>query len=234
VIEFQHVFLDFDGPRPVLQDVNLAIRAGEMVFLVGPTGSGKTSLLRLLLRQLRPTKGRVFVAGKDVGLIPESRVFRLRRQIGIVPQDILLLPNKKVWENLAYAMRAAGHSLREVREKVPEMLDRFGLLPRAGALPHQLSGGEQQRVAIARALINNPSLLLADEPTGHLDPDTSAEILNVLQEINSRGTTVLMATHDIYSVSKRTGRFVLLQNGQVAADAPAWPARVAMEIGDAR
>lgn len=210
--------LTYDGRVNALREINLAIAQGESVFLVGPSGSGKSTLLKLIIRELTATTGRVTLDGKDLAALRERAVPALRRQIGFIPQDILLLPNKKVWENLAYAMRAAGHSRREVRARVPDVLERFGILHRSQAFPSELSGGEQQRVAIARALINNPSLLLADEPTGHLDPATSVEILSLLDDVNGRGTTVLMATHDITSSSQFMKRTVTLEGGHIVGD----------------
>ncbi len=198
--------------------MNLTIEQGEFVFLLGATGSGKSTMLRLIIREIIPTRGRVTWRGRDLATLTGNQVPQLRRQIGFVPQDISLLPNKTVYENLSYAMRAVGHTRREVRDKVPKMLERFGVLHRAEAFPSELSGGEQQRVAIARALINNPAVLLADEPTGHLDPDTSADILNVLDQINLRGTTVIMATHDIPTVRLLTRRVVRLEGGRVVSD----------------
>lgn len=218
VIQFQDVSVHYDGKIIGLDSVSLTIQQGEFVFLLGATGSGKSTMLRLIIRELIPTRGRVTWKGRDLGSLPQSLVPQLRRQIGFVPQDIGLLPNKTVYENLSYAMRAVGHTRREVRDRVPKMLERFGVLHRAEAFPGELSGGEQQRVAIARALINNPSVLLADEPTGHLDPDTSADILNVLDQINLRGTTVIMATHDIPSVRLLPRRVVRLESGRVVSD----------------
>jgi cell division transport system ATP-binding protein len=218
VIEFQKVSLEYDRRVCALRDVSLSFDQGECVFLVGASGSGKSTLLKLIIRELKATSGRVLLRGRDLAALSEGSVPKLRRQIGFVPQDILLLPNKKVWENVAYAMRAAGHSFKEVKKRVPEFLDRFGILNRANARPSELSGGEQQRVAIARALVNNPQVLLADEPTGHLDPDTSADILNVLLDINSRGTTVLMATHDIATISQLHRRVITLERGHVIGD----------------
>jgi cell division transport system ATP-binding protein len=218
VIQFQDVSVHYDGKIIGLDSVNLTIEQGEFVFLLGSTGSGKSTMLRLIIREILPTRGRITWRGRDLGTLPRSLVPQLRRQIGFVPQDIGLLPNKTVYENLSYAMRAVGHTRREVRDKVPKMLERFGVLHRAEAFPAELSGGEQQRVAIARALINNPSVLLADEPTGHLDPDTSADILNVLDQINLRGTTVIMATHDIPTVRLLTRRVVRLEAGRVVSD----------------
>lgn len=210
--------MSYNGHIVGLDDVNLAIQQGEFLFVVGPTGSGKSTLLRLIIRDLKPTKGRVTWKGRDLATLHDRMVPGLRRQIGFVPQDIGLLPNKKVWENVAYAMRAVGHTRREVRERVPKSLERFGILHRADAFPSELSGGEQQRVAIARALINSPALLLADEPTGHLDPDTSVEIIEVLERVNTRGTTVMMATHDLTTVAHVKRRVVRLEAGRVASD----------------
>lgn len=218
MIEFQNVSLEYDRRVCALRDVSLSISQGECAFLVGASGSGKSTLLKLIIRELKATSGRVLLRGRDLAQLPGNAIPKLRRQIGFVPQDILLLPNKKVWENLAYAMRAAGHTQREVRNRVPEFLDRFGVLYRANAFPSELSGGEQQRVAIARALINNPLVLLADEPTGHLDPEMSADILGLLLDINNKGTTVLMATHDIMAISKLHRRVVTLSKGMIRGD----------------
>lgn len=229
--------LSYDKRVTALRDINLAIGQGECVFLVGPSGSGKSTLLKLIIRELRPTSGRIMLRGRDIATIPARSVPDLRRKIGFVPQDILLLQNKKIWENLAYAMRAAGHSRREIRKRVPEFLERFGVLHRSQAFPSELSGGEQQRVAIARALINNPFLLLADEPTGHLDPATSMEILGILEDINNRGTTVLMATHDISTISQLQRRVVTLEQGCITSDRMGMheelPAQAAAEIENA-
>lgn len=218
MIQFQDVCVHYDGKIIGLDSVNLTIEQGEFVFLLGATGSGKSTMLRLIIRELLPTRGRITWRGRDLATLGRSQVPQLRKQIGFVPQDIGLLPNKTVYENLSYAMRAVGHTRMEVREKVPKMLERFGVLHRAEAFPAELSGGEQQRVAIARALINNPAVLLADEPTGHLDPETSADIINVLDQINLRGTTVIMATHDIPTVRLLTRRVVRLEGGRVVSD----------------
>jgi cell division transport system ATP-binding protein len=218
VIEYQNVSVVYRGGIRALDGVNLSIQSGEFVVVVGPSGSGKSTLLKLLICACRATSGRVMLNDRNVGMISPERVHTLRRQIGFVPQDIGLLTDKKVWENLAYAMRATGHSKRELRERVPEVMDRIGMLDRANAYPRQLSGGEQQRVAIARALINSPRMLLADEPTGHLDPETSKEIFGLLQQINSRGATVLMATHDLPTVSNFRCRVVALDSGRVVSD----------------
>jgi cell division transport system ATP-binding protein len=217
-IRFENVHVEYHHGLGGLRGVSLAFQRGEFAFLVGPTGAGKSTLLKLLTREVRPTKGGVWLRDLDVGHVREGGVAKLRRQMGIVPQDNALLPRKRVWENVAYAMRAVGHTRREVRQRVPEILEQVGIATRADAYPGQLSGGEQQRVAIARALIANPPLLLADEPTGHLDPETSWEIMELLKKLNGRGTTVLVASHDINVVQRMGKRTVVLARGQVVED----------------
>ena len=212
-IRFEDVHVAYREGRGGLRGVNLEFARGEFAFLIGPTGAGKSTLLKLLTREVRPTGGRVLLHDLDVGALREGDVAGLRRKMGIVPQDNALLSRKKVWENVAYAMRAVGHTRREVRARVPEVLDAVGLAARADAYPHQLSGGEGQRVAIARAIIANPPLLLADEPTGHLDPETSWEIMELLRKLNVRGTTVLVASHDLGLVERMAKRVVRLRNG---------------------
>lgn len=206
-----------------LRNVSLEIHRGDFVFFVGRTGAGKSTMLKLLTREVRPSKGRVLLNSRDVGQFREKDVPLLRREMGIVPQDFALLPRKKVWENVAYAMRAIGASKREVRRKVPEILERVNIGHRADAFPHELSGGEQQRVAIARALINNPPLLLADEPTGNLDPEHSWEIMELLLNLNLRGTTVLVASHDMMVIHRTKRRIVTLQQGQIVSDTSSPP-----------
>jgi len=201
-----------------LRGISLSIQKGEFVFLCGPTGSGKSTLLKCLSREVWHTKGQVFLDGRDLDRIPGRDVPLLRRQMGIVPQDFGLLPNKRVWENLSYAMRACGRTKREVRNLVPEILERVNMLQRADAFPRELSGGEQQRVAIGRALINNPPLLLADEPTGNLDPDHSIEVVELLQQLNLRGTTVIVASHDMPIVERFGNRVVLMEQGKIVGD----------------
>jgi cell division transport system ATP-binding protein len=204
-----------------LRGFSLEIAKGEFVFLMGKTGSGKSTALKLLTRETKETAGRVLFAGRDLSTVRDGEVPGLRRQMGIVPQDFGLLPRKRLWENIGYAMRAVGATRREVRMRVPEFLERVGIGHRADAFPHQLSGGEQQRAAIARALINNPPLLLADEPTGNLDAGVSWEIMQLLEQLNLRGTTVIVATHDTLVVERMGRRVVHLEAGQVAADMPA-------------
>jgi cell division transport system ATP-binding protein len=196
----------------------LQIQKGEFVFFVGTSGAGKSTLIKLLTREVRHTRGSVRLHGKELGEYGQWTLHKLRREMGIVPQDFALLPRKRVWENVAYAMRALGQSRREVRRKVPDILEMVNLGHRADALPHQLSGGEQQRVAIARALINNPPLLIADEPTGNLDPERSWEIMELLSTLNLKGTTVLVASHDMQIVERMEKRVIKLDEGLVASD----------------
>lgn len=201
-----------------LRNVSLSIQRGDFVFFLGQTGSGKSTLLRLLSKEVRPTGGHVYLWGRDLESIHDREVPMLRRQMGIVPQDYGLLPRKRVYENVAYAMRAIGATRKEVRERVPEILERVHIGHRADAFPHQLSGGEQQRVAIGRALINNPPVLIADEPTGNLDAEHSWEIMELLLELNMKGTTVLVASHDLMVVERVGRRIVTMQQGKIVSD----------------
>jgi cell division transport system ATP-binding protein len=217
-IEYKDVQVEYPGHVRGLRGVSLKIEKGDFVFFVGGSGAGKSTLIKLLTREVRHTKGTVFMKGKDLSDVTAWDVHKLRREMGIVPQDFALLPRKKVWENVAYAMRAVGHSRRDVRQKVPEILDLVAVGHRTDAFPHQLSGGEQQRVAIARALINNPPLLIADEPTGNLDPERSWEIMELLRTLNLKGTTVLVASHDMTVVEKMGKRVVTLDEGLLVSD----------------
>lgn len=198
-----------------LRGVSLEVSRGEFIFLCGQTGSGKSTIIKVLSCQVKPTKGDALIDGRSLASVTPEEVPMLRRKIGIVPQDFGLLPNKKVWENVGYAMRAVGRSKHEVRNEVPAILERVNILHRADAYPNELSGGEQQRVAIARALINNPPLLLADEPTGNLDPGHSDEIINILLDLNSQGTTIVVATHDIMQVERANQRVIQLAGGMI-------------------
>jgi cell division transport system ATP-binding protein len=204
--------------RPALDRVSMSVEKGEFVFLIGPSGSGKSTFLRLLLREDVPTKGDIFVSDMNVAKIPRRRVPKLRQRIGCVFQDFRLLPNKTVGENVAFALEVIGKSRNTVSKVVPEVLDLVGLTGKADRMPHELSGGEQQRVAIARAFVNRPQVLLADEPTGNLDPDTSQDIMLLLERINRTGTTVLMATHDHSIVDSMRRRVVELDLGTVVRD----------------
>ena len=217
-IEFKEVKVEYPGWVTGLHDVSLRIGKGDFVFFVGPTGAGKSTLIKLITREVRPTQGSVLLQGRDIGKMREGEVPALRREMGIVPQDFGLLPRKRVWENVAYAMRAVGHTRQEVRRKVPVILEQVNIGHRADAYPHQLSGGEQQRVAIARALINNPPLLVADEPTGNLDPDRSWEIMELLKSLNLKGTTILVASHDVMVIHRMDKRIVSLEEGRISSD----------------
>ncbi|MCA5893399.1 cell division ATP-binding protein FtsE [Isoptericola sp. NEAU-Y5] len=206
------------GARPALDEVAVDIARGEFVFLVGASGSGKSTFLRLVLREERPTGGRVYVAGRDLSRISSWKVPSLRRSIGVVFQDFRLLPGKTVYENVAFALQVIGKPRHVIRSTVPEVLEMVGLDGKEKRLPHELSGGEQQRVAIARAFVNRPQILLADEPTGNLDPTTSLGIMRLLDRINRTGTTVVMATHDDEIVNEMRKRVVELSTGSVVRD----------------
>jgi cell division transport system ATP-binding protein len=204
--------------RPALDRVSVEVHKGEFVFLIGPSGSGKSTFLRLLLREDVPTKGNVYVHDWNVAKLPRRKVPQLRQRIGCVFQDFRLLVNKTVAENIAFALEVIGKPAHTIRKVVPEVLELVGLEGKADRMPHELSGGEQQRVAIARAFVNRPLLLMADEPTGNLDPDTSQDIMLLLERINRTGTTVLMATHDHSIVDSMRRRVVELNLGHVIRD----------------
>jgi len=204
--------------RPALEEASLEIEKGEFVFLVGPSGSGKSTFLRLVLREERPTSGNVWVLGKDLSRLSNWKIPALRREIGTVFQDFRLLPNKSVFENVAFALEVIGKHKGEIKKVVPEVLEVVGLQGKEHRRPDELSGGEQQRVAIARAFVNRPKLLIADEPTGNLDPGTSVGIMKLLDRINRLGTTVVMSTHDAQIVDQMRRRVVELEHGHVVRD----------------
>ena len=219
MIRFNHVSKVYDrGMRPALDDVDIKINRDEFVFLVGASGSGKSTFLRLVIREERPTKGRIHVLGRDLSKISSWKVPQLRQEIGFVLQDFRLLENKTVLENVALASQVIGKPRHYILSAVPEALDLVGLAGKERRLPHELSGGEQQRVAIARAMVNRPKLLLADEPTGNLDPSTSVGIMRLLDRINRQGTTVVMATHDDEIVDQMRKRVIELKGGEVVRD----------------
>ena len=201
-----------------LDSINLEINQGEFVFVIGESGAGKSTLLKIMLKEENPTKGHIFMFGEDVTKIRARRIPMLRKQIGVVFQDFRLLENKTVYGNLQYAMEILGFSRKHIKNKIPELLEVVNLSGREKAYPHELSGGEQQRVSIARALIVDPKLLIADEPTGNLDPITSWEIVNALEAINEKGTTVIMITHEKDIVDKLKKRVVHLKNGKIIRD----------------
>jgi len=219
VIRFENVTKVYaKTDRPALDNVSIDIEKGEFVFLVGLSGSGKSTFLRLVLREEKPTSGRIHVAGKDLGTLSNWKVPELCRQVGTVFQDFRLLPNKTVAENVAFTLHVLGFSKKEIAREVPEVLELVGLEDKADRKPGELSGGEQQRVAIARAYVSNPAILIADEPTGNLDPATSVGIMKLLDRINREGTTVVMATHDAGIVDQMRKRVIELDKGQVIRD----------------
>ena len=219
MITFENVSATYPGhTKPALKDVTADIDKGEFVFLVGESGSGKSTFLRLVLREARSTQGHVFVAGKDLNRMRSFRVPALRRQIGTVFQDFRLLPNKTVSENVAFALQVIGKPRAHINKVVPETLELVGLEGKGRRMPDELSGGEQQRVAIARAFVNRPLILIADEPTGNLDPNTSVGIMKLLDRINRTGTTVVMATHDSGIVDQMRKRVIELVDGRAVRD----------------
>lgn len=217
-IKFRNVEKTYKNGVNAVYDMNLDIKKGEFVFVIGASGSGKSTLIKMLYREERPTKGEIYVGGINVAKVKNNKVYKLRRKIGIVFQDFKLLPKLTVYENVAFALEIYGLPTSEVRRKVLKALDLVGLKSRTKSYPDELSGGEQQRVAIARAIVNSPKLLICDEPTGNLDPDTSLEVMKVIEKINDLGTTIVMATHDREMVDKMKKRVLLLDNGKLAKD----------------
>ncbi|MCI9171369.1 MAG: cell division ATP-binding protein FtsE [Lawsonibacter sp.] len=218
MVRFIDVHKEYDNGTKALKGVNVRIDDGEFVFLVGPSGSGKSTLIKLITAEIAPTEGRVMVNGFNLNTIAPRQVPLMRRTLGIIFQDFRLIEKKTVYENLAFSMRAIGASNRELRRRIPYVLQLVGLDKKGDRFPGQLSGGEQQRVAIARALVNNPSMIIADEPTGNLDPQRSLEIMMLLERINELGTTVLVVTHEKNLVNRFTKRVVAIENGRVISD----------------
>jgi cell division transport system ATP-binding protein len=218
MIKCEHVTKTYKDTVIALDDCNLEIEKGEFCFLVGPTGSGKSTLLRLLLKEEEPSRGEIYVAGKNIGKLSPWKVPFLRRNVGTVFQDFKLLPDKTVFQNVAFALEVIGKAKHVIDQRVPEILEIVGLGGKLNNYPDELSGGEQQRVAIARAFVNRPLIMLADEPTGNLDPATSVEIMKLLDRINRIGTTVIMATHDNAIVDAMRRRVIELENGKVVRD----------------
>jgi cell division transport system ATP-binding protein len=218
VVELRDVTVVYPGGNVGLDGVSLSVPRGEFAFLVGPTGCGKSTFIRLLMKEVEASRGEVLVAGRDIAQLPRKKVPKLRRNIGVVFQDFKLLPNRTVYDNVAYCLQVIGASRSNIRSKVPEILRLVGLSTKLHDYPDQLSGGEQQRVSLARAFVNHPPLLLADEPTGNLDPETSVGIMQLLYRMNRTGTTVIVATHDNEMVDKMRRRVVELKQGRVVRD----------------
>ncbi|CAN5380650.1 cell division ATP-binding protein FtsE [soil metagenome] len=217
-IRFRDVHVDYPGHVRGLTGIDLEVAKGEMVFLLGRTGAGKSTILKLLTGEAKATQGTVELLGEDLDHYRGYNVHHLRRKMGIVAQDTALIPSKRVWENMAYALRAVGVGRAEARKRIPEVLDQVRMAHRADAFPEHLSGGERQRVAIARALIHKPPLILADEPTGHLDPEHSLEIAHLLRSLNLRGATVLVASHDMTIVERVGARSITVEGGKIVSD----------------
>lgn len=218
MIEFLGVYKVYPGPVEALRDVTFRIDKGEFVFLVGPSGAGKSTILRLIHREERPSQGMILVNHHPLNKLRRRQVPYLRRQVGMIFQDFRLLPDRTVYDNVAFSLRVQEASPREIRRRVPETLDLVGLGHKCQVFPHHLSGGEQQRVALARALVGRPPILVADEPTGNLDPDTAGEVVRILLEVNRRGTTLLMATHAKALVDSVRRRVIAVDHGVVVRD----------------
>ena len=218
MIEFRNVSKKYDTGTEAIHNVNFRINKGEFAFLVGSSGSGKSTIIKLILKEEEPTSGNIIINGKDTTFLKPSRVPYLRRSMGIVFQDFRLLPDKTVYENVAFAMNVVKATPKHIRRQVPMVLSLVGLANKAKVYPNELSGGEQQRVALARAIVNNPSMLIADEPTGNLDPNTAWDIMELLNDINLRGTTVVVATHAKDIVDKMSKRVIRIDHGDIVRD----------------
>ena len=218
MIQLLDIHETYDNGTRALKGIDLRIKDGEFVFLVGPSGSGKSTIIKLITGEIQPTGGRIMVNGYNLGNIRPSQVPYMRRTLGVIFQDFRLIDKKTVWDNLTFAMRAVGASPREIKKRIPYVLDLVGLNYKGDRYPNQLSGGEQQRVAIARALVNNPQMIIADEPTGNLDPARSQEIMLLLEKINELGTTMLVVTHEKELVNRFSKRVVAIENGRIISD----------------
>ncbi|MDN5294328.1 MAG: cell division transport system ATP-binding protein [Eubacteriales bacterium] len=218
MLQFFNVSKVYPNGVQALVNISFSVKKGEFVFLVGPSGAGKTTITKLIIREEVPTRGQLFFNGWNVGRLKPSEVPYLRRNVGMIFQDFKLLPNKTVYENVAFALEVTGASKKEIKKSVPQVLQMVGLENKANMWPGQLSAGEQQRVAIARALVKNPPMLIADEPTGNLDPDTAWEIMKLLEEINKLGTTIIMATHAKDIVDSMKKRVIALEKGRIVRD----------------
>lgn len=218
MVKFENVSKVYDTARPAIYDISFEIEQGEFVFLIGPSGSGKTTVIKMLIRDENPSSGHIYFNGVDITKLSRKKIYKLRREIGVIFQDFKLVQDKTAYENVSFAMEAAGKKDKEIKESVPYVLDIVGLSHRMNAFPRQLSGGEQQRVAIARAIANNPKILIADEPTGNLDPASAWDIVQVLTKINNWGTTVIMSTHGTDIVNSLNKRVVQMEQGRITRD----------------
>lgn len=218
MIRFENVSKIYENNVKALSDINIHIGVGEFVFLVGPSGSGKSTFIKMLLKEVEPTNGKVTVGDTDLSKLTRKKVPYFRRRVGMVFQDFRLIPNLNVYENVAFAMKVVEATPKEIRKRVPMVLSLVGLSHKYKMFPNELSGGEQQRVSLARAIVNNPSVLIADEPTGNLDPATSREIMDLLDDINKAGTTILMATHDKDIVDRMKKRVIAIESGEIVRD----------------
>ena len=222
MISLEHVYKYYENGTPAIEDVSFSMEDGEFAFLVGPSGSGKTTIIKLLTGEIASTEGRVVVNGYDMGVISRRRLPALRRTLGVIFQDFRLIDNRNVYENVALAMHVNGAKNKEIKERVPYVLGLVGLQERMHDMPRELSGGEQQRVAIARALANNPRTIIADEPTGNIDPELSAELMLLLNKISEHGTTMLVVTHEKDLVNMFAKRVIRIVDGRVASDSKGW------------
>lgn len=218
MIEFKNVSKLYDNNVKALSEVNISIESGEFVFLVGPSGAGKSTFIKMLIKETEPTVGEIVVAGKKLNTVTRKQIPYYRRKIGMVFQDFRLIPTLNIYENVAFAMRVVEAQPKEIRKRVPMVLSLVGLSHKYKMFPNELSGGEQQRVALARAIVNNPSVLICDEPTGNLDPETANEIMELLEDINRAGTTILMATHAKDIVNNMKKRVIAIEKGSIARD----------------
>jgi cell division transport system ATP-binding protein len=218
VIEMQDIWKTYSNGNHALRGINVKVDRNEFVYLVGPSGAGKSTFMKLIYREERPSKGQIFVNGFNLGKLKQRKIPYVRRNIGVIFQDFRLLPKLTVYENVSFAMEAIESPKKIIRKRTLEVLELVGLGQKASSLPTQLSGGEQQRVAIARAIVNNPSVIIADEPTGNLDPETSWDIMRLMEEINFRGTTIVMATHNKEIVNTMRKRVIAIENGMIARD----------------
>ncbi len=235
LIKVEHAYKVYKNGTTAVADISVSIDKGEFVFVIGSTGSGKSTFIKMLYREEKPTKGKVIVGGIDVAKLRNSKVYKLRRKLGVVFQDFKLLPKLNVYENVSFALETLGLPTNEIRPKVLRAIEAVGLKEKTRNLPSQLSGGEQQRVAIARALANDPKLLICDEPTGNLDPETSKEIMDILENINqTMGTTIIMATHDKELVNRMKKRVLVIEDGTLASDTKKGSYKVHESIKDSK